>query len=101
MWHADNLPHSTLRVDATNLVVLDGEKNEAVGVLLQEGLAGLSSLDTSSSLGNLSDGLLGGRVDGLSGGRDILLADRGEVELLSGGVAHLKVLEGGSSLWKH
>lgn len=85
----------------TNLVVLDGEKNETVGVLLQEGLVGLSGLDTSSSLGGLNNGLLGGRVDRLGGGGDILLADGGEVELLNRGIAHLKVLEGGSSLWKH
>jgi hypothetical protein len=88
----------------TNLVVLDGEENETVGVLLKEGLVGLSLLDRSSNLRNLKgllDGLGVGRVDGLERRGRVLLADGLEVELLNGGVAHLEVLEGGSSLGKH
>jgi hypothetical protein len=85
----------------TYLVVLDGEEDEAVGVLLEEGLIGLSLLNTRSNLGNLEgllDGLGGGRVDGLERRGRVLLADGLEVELLDGGIAHLEVLEGGSSL---
>lgn len=89
------------RVDVTYLVVLDREHDEAVGVLLEEGLSGLKLLDGRGSLGgkSLLSGLLDG-VDGLDLGRHVFLAGRPEVKLLSGGVAHLEVLEGGSSLRK-
>lgn len=82
------------RVDVTYLVILDGEHDETVGVLLEEGLSGLKLLDGRSSLcgKSLLGGLLG--VDGLCGGGDILLAYRSEIELLGGRVAHLEVLEG-------
>jgi len=82
---------------ATDLMVLDGEENETVRVLLQERLTGLELLNGRSRLGSL-DGLLDrlgdSRVD--VGSRRVLLA--GEVELLDGRVAHLEVLERGGSL---
>ena len=83
-------------MDVTYLVVLDGEHDETVGVLLEEGLSSLHGLDSFGLGKSLLDGLLDG-VD-LHGGRDIFLANGGEVELLDGGVRHLEVLEGGSSL---
>lgn len=89
-------------VDPTYLVVLDREQNETVGILLQEGLVGLKLLSSRSSLGNL-DGLLGDLVGGGIDGVErpgVLLANGLEVELLDGRVAHLEVLEGGSSLRK-
>lgn len=86
--------------DVSYLVVLDGEEDETVRVLLQERLIGLGLLDARSNLGGL-DGLLAQlvdrRVDGL-GRRDILLASGLEVELLDRRVTHLEVLERGSSL---
>lgn len=72
--------------NVTNLMVLDGEEDETVGVLLEERLVGLSLLDTKGNLGGL-DGLLdglGGRVDGLERRGRVLLADGLEVELLDG-----------------
>jgi hypothetical protein len=90
--------------DVTNLVVLDGEEDETVGILLEEGLIGLSLLDTRGDLGDLNgllDGLGDGRVDGLERRGRVLLADGLEVELLDRGIAHLEVLEGGSSLRKY
>ena len=89
-------------VDPTYLVVLDREQNETVGVLLQEGLVGLKLLSSRSSLGNL-DGLLGDLVGGGINGVErpgVLLANGLEVKLLDGRVAHLEILEGGSSLRK-
>lgn len=88
----------------TDLVVLDGEEDETVRVLLEKRLVGLKLLDARSNLGAL-DGLLGGlgggRVNGLERRGRVLLAERLEIELLNGRVAHLEVLEGGSSLRKH
>lgn len=70
----------------TNLVVLDGEQDETVGVLLEEGLVGLGLLDTRSDLGGLND-LVAHLVDSRVGGlerRDVFLASGLEVELLNG-----------------
>jgi hypothetical protein len=94
---------STLRVkrvdDVTYLVVLDREHDKTVGVLLKEGLCGFNLLDSKRLvLGGLLARLLNGGVDGLE--RCVLLATRLEVELLNRGIAHLEVLEGGSSLRK-
>lgn len=86
----------------TYLVVLDGEEDETVRVLLQKGLIGLGLLDTRSHFGGFNDllaELVNGRVDRL-GRRDILFASRLEVELLDWRVAHLEVFKGGSSLQK-
>lgn len=83
-------------------MVLNGEQNEAVGVLLQERLVGLKLLSSGSSLGNLNGllgNLVGGGVDGVER-RGVLLANGLEVKLLDGRVAHLEILEGGSSLRK-
>lgn len=94
--------NSTLRVTrngrVTHLMVLDGEKDETVRVFLKQRLAGLHLLDTGRNLGGF-DGLLDGLVGShVNGGRRVLLAT--EVELLDRRVAHLEVLEGGSSLCK-
>lgn len=84
-------------------MVLDGEENETAGVLLQEGLLSLKLLDGKSlgGLGGLLSHLLGRRVGRLDGRGRVLLAGSLEVELLNGGVAHLEVLERGSSLLRH
>lgn len=79
-------------------MVLDGEENETVRVLLQERLSSLELLNGRlrlGSLGRLLGGLGDSRVD--VGSRRVLLA--GKVELFDGGVAHLEVLEGGGSLY--
>lgn len=71
--------------DVTDLVVLDGEEDEAVRVLLEERLVGLKLLDARSNLGGLDSllgGLGGGRVDVLERRGRVLLADRLEIELL-------------------
>lgn len=70
----------------TNLVVLDGEQDETVGVLLEEGLVGLGLLDTRSDLRDLND-LVAHLVDSRVGGlerRDVFLASGLEIELLNG-----------------
>lgn len=54
--------------DVTYLVVLDGEEDETVRVLLQKGLIGLGRLDTRSHLGGFNDllaELVNRRVDRL------------------------------------
>lgn len=88
---------------ATYLMVLDGEQNEATRVLLQQRLVGLKLLNSGSRLGSFSrllDRLGDSRVDGMLRSRRVLLASSVEVELLDGRVAHLEVLQRGSSLFR-
>jgi hypothetical protein len=85
-------------------MILDGEQDETVGVLLKQRLVGLDLPSIDGSLGEfdglLSGGLSGRRVD--NGGRDgsVLLSRSFKVELLDRGIAHLEVLKRGSSLFK-
>jgi len=82
------------------LVVLDGEKNEALRVLLEEGLVGLFWLDGCSSgllldLLDLGDNRLG-VLDG-DGVGVVFLVGGIEVELLNGRL-YLESLNGSGSL---
>lgn len=88
---------------ATYLMVLDGEKHEATRVLLKQRLVGFNLLNSRSRLGSFSrllDRLGDSRVNGVLRSRRVLLASSFEVELLDGRVAHLEVLQRGSSLFK-
>lgn len=84
-------------------MVLDREQDKSVGVLLKQRLVGLNFSNLELSLRRLSrllcNGHSGGVDDSVGHGR-VLLARGFEVELLDRGVVHLKVLEGGSSLFK-
>ena len=87
---------------ATHLVVLDGEQHESMGILLKKGLVGLLSLDARS------DSVLDDRLDRLecldkrffgldvlddgSAVNNVLLANRGKVDLLGRGIGHLEIL---------
>lgn len=87
---------------ATYLMVLDGEKHEATRVLLKQRLVGFNLLNSRSRLGSFSrllDRLGDSRVNGVLRSRRVLLASSFEVELLDGRVAHLEVLQRGSSLF--
>lgn len=92
-------------------MILDGEEDEALRVLLEEGLVGLLRLDGRGHAGlgllllrearllllsGIHLGLERGEV-GIEGG--VLLVGAGEVKLLDGRL-HLEVLDGGSSLRK-
>lgn len=82
----------------TYLMVLDGEENETMRVLLQQRLVCLALLDGGSHLGKLRLGwLLGhglsldvGRVDRTRHG-NVLLVRGLEAELLDGRIAHLEL----------
>ena len=96
----------------TYLMVLDGEKDEALAVLLEDGLLDLIGLDARSHgrlglllLGSLHAELLRvlGVDLGLEGGEIsvkglVLLVGGSEVELLDRGF-HLEGLNGRCSLW--
>jgi hypothetical protein len=77
-------------------MVLDGEQDKSVRVLLKQRLISLNSLDVKSSLRRLSrllcSGLGGRHVD--YGVRDgsVLFAGSFKIELLDGGIIHLEVL---------
>jgi hypothetical protein len=85
----------------TYIVVLDGEQDESLGVLLEQGLVCLLRLD-----GRRDVGLAVGRVDLLdvkvwdadNGLVDVLLVRRREVELLCGGISHAECVDCRSSL---
>lgn len=79
-------------------MILDGEENKAMRILLKQRLAGLELLDSRSSLGSFDSlvDLAGLQVD--VGDRRVFLASGFEVELLRGGIAHLQVLERRGSL---
>lgn len=70
----------------TYIVVLDGEENEALGVLLQDGLVGLLRLDGRCNRVNLLLDLVGDIVLELRNADDglvcVLLVCRREVNLL-------------------
>ena len=98
-----NLRVTRRRRVATYLMVLDGEKHEATRVLLKQRLVGFNLLNSRSRLGSFSrllDRLGDSRVNGVLRSRRVLLASSFEVELLDGRVAHLEVLQRGSSLFK-
>ena len=79
---------------STYIVVLDGEQNEPVGVLLKEGLMGLLFLDGGCSGGLLGRVLLDEIGDANNGPEDVLLVDgRLKVELLCRRVGHLECVE--------
>lgn len=97
-----NLRVTRRRRVATYLMVLDGEKHEATRVLLKQRLVGFNLLNSRSRLGSFSrllDRLGDSRVNGVLRSRRVLLASSFEVELLDGRVAHLEVLQRGSSLF--
>lgn len=81
-------------------MVLDGEQDEAVGVLLEEGLVGLLGLDAGGHgalrLLNLLS-LDEGGVQGDGGVGVVLLVGDAEVKLLDGGL-HLERVNGSGSL---
>lgn len=85
-------------------MVLDGEQDEAVGVLLQQRLVGLLLPDCGSSGGVLDVvGLFGEIGDALDGAGDGVVCPvvvAGEVQLLGGRVVHVEVGNGRSSLQK-
>jgi hypothetical protein len=97
------LDKSTLRVhDAsrkTNLMVLDGEEHEALGVLLQQWLVCLLSLDGRRDRHALLWDLdVVWYADDGDGDVGVLLVRGIKGELLGGRVAHLKALNGRRSL---
>lgn len=69
-------------------MILDGEQNEAMRVLLKKGLVRFHFLDASNlggDFGRLFNGGLGsGHVDDLERRRSVLLACSFEIELLDG-----------------
>ena len=87
-------------------MVLDGEENEALGVLGKEGLVGLLRLDSRGDLLGLGS-LLVRVVFGIDLGLElskvgveglVLLVGGTEVELLGGRVVHVEVLDTGGDL---
>ena len=83
-------------------MILDGEQNKTMRVLLEKGLVRFHFLDASNLGGEFgrlfNNGLAGGHVGDLERRRSVLLACGFEIELLDRRVTHLEVLEGGCSL---
>lgn len=82
-------------------MILDGEEDKAMRVLLEQRLLGLDILDARSHLGSFLS-LVGDLVRLQVDVRRacIFLAGNVEVDLLDGRVTHFEILEGGSSLRK-
>lgn len=94
---------SRVRAGDAYLVILDGEKDESIGILLEQWLVGLEVLGSFSGGSNmgllglwLGSGLLGFH-DALGDG-GVFLVRNVEVELLDRRIAHLEGLEGRGSL---
>lgn len=81
-------------------MILDGEEDEAMGVLLQQWLVGFEIFDSGSDMRLfrlwLGSGFL--RLGDALGDGIVLLVCNVEVEFLHRGIAHLQRLKGGSSL---